>query len=58
MNDKKFIDKNWTGLHRKVNQGKITIPKEIRESNELSQDSMVEIIPMHEGFYVLKARKE
>lgn len=56
MNDKKFVEANRTGLLKEVNvNGSLTIPKEIRKSNDIKPKSMVEIIPMSEGFYVRKA---
>ena len=58
MNDKKFVNSNRTGVFKRMDHGKISVPKEIRESNELKQDSMVEIIPMFEGFYIRKARTQ
>ena len=58
MNDKKFVNSNRTGVFKRMDHGKISVPKEIRETNELQQDSIVEIIPMFEGFYIRKARTQ
>lgn len=56
MNDMKFVEKNRTGLFRRMNNGSLSVPKVIRENNDLMEPCTVEIIPMYDGFYVRKAR--
>lgn len=56
MNDKKFVEVNRTGVFKRVNgNGSLVIPKEIRENSDIQPKSLIEIIPMREGFYVRKA---
>lgn len=56
MNDERFLDSNRTGIFKRMDNGRLAVPKEIRENNELEKQCVVEIIPMREGFYVRKAR--
>lgn len=39
-----------------MNNGNLSVPRVIRENNDLMEPCMVEIIPMYDGFYVRKAR--
>lgn len=56
MNDEKFVNANRTGIFKRLTKGTMTIPKEIRSEMEIDETSVVEIIPLHEGFYVRKAK--